>query len=52
MFITILLYFHRLVSLKTANTQESEVVILRIYSGNVNALVFTCQYPQIYNFDF
>ena len=49
-FITILLHFHYFISLETANTQKSEVFLLRISSGNVNASVVTCQYPQIYNF--
>ena len=48
-YITTLSYF---ISLETANTQKSEVFLLRISSGNVNALVVTCQYPQIYNFSF
>ena len=51
-FITILLYFHYFISLKTANTQKSEVFLLRISSGNVNPSVVTCRYPQIYNFSF
>ena len=51
-FITILLRFHYFISLETANTQKSEVFLLRISSGNVNASVVTCQYPQIYNFSF
>ena len=50
--ITILLHFHYLISLETVNTQKSEVFLLRISSGNVNASVVTCQYPQIYNFSF
>ena len=50
--ITILLHFHYLISLETVNTQKSEVFILRISSGNVNASVITGQYPQIYNFSF
>ena len=50
--ITILLHFHYFISLETANTQKSEVFLLRISSGNVNASVVTCQYPQIYNFSF
>ena len=52
-FITILLHFVViLISLETANTQKSEVFLLRIYLGNVNASVVTCRYPQIYNFSF
>ena len=51
-FITILLHFHYFISLETANTQKSEVFLLRISSGNVNASVVTCWYPQIYNFSF
>ena len=50
-FITILLYFHYLISLETANTQKSEVFLLRISLGIVNACV-TCRYLQIYNFSF
>ena len=49
-FITILLSFHYFIYLETANTQKSEVFLLRISSGNVNASVFTSRYPQIYNF--
>ena len=41
-FIAILLHFHYLISLETANTQESEVVLLRISKGNVNASLVTC----------
>ena len=48
-FIAILLHFHYLISLETANTQESEVVLLRISKGNVNASLVTCWYPQIYD---
>ena len=51
-FITILAHFHYFISLELANTQKSEVLLLRIFSGNVNASVVTCQYPQIYNFSF
>ena len=51
-FITILLHFHYFISLETANTQKSEVFVLRISLGNVNASVVTCPYPQIYNFSF
>ena len=50
--ITILLHFHYFISLGTANTQKTEGFLLRIFSGNVNASVVTCQYPQIYNFSF
>ena len=50
--ITILLHFHYFISLETANTQKSEVFLLRISSGNVNASVVTCRCPQIYNFSF
>ena len=36
-------------NIETCNTQKSEVFLLRISSGNVNAsVVVTCQYPQIY----
>ena len=51
-FATILLQFHCFISLETANTQKSEVFLLRISSGNVNASVVTCRCPQIYNFNF
>ena len=51
-FITILLHFHYFISLETANTQKSEVFLLRISLGNVNESVATCQYPQIYNFSY
>ena len=51
-FITILLSFHYFISLETANTQKTEVFLLRISSGNVNALVVTCQYSEIYHFSF
>ena len=51
-FITTLLHFHYFISLETANMQKSEVFLLRISLGNVNASVVTCQYPQIYNFSF
>ena len=51
-FITILLHFHYFISLETANTQKSEVFLLRISLGNVNEAVATCQYPQIYNFSY
>ena len=40
---------HYFISLEIANTQKSEVFLLRISLGNVNAsVVVTCQYPQIY----
>ena len=51
-FITILLHFHYLISLDTANSPKSEVFLLRISLQNVNASAVTCQYPQIYNFSF
>ena len=54
-FITILLHVHYFISLETANTQKSEVFLLRIYLGNGNASVasvVTSWYPQIYNFSF
>ena len=51
-FITILLHFHYFISLETANTQKSEVFLLRISLGNVNASVVASQYPEIYNFIF
>ena len=51
-FINILLHFHYFISLETANTQKSEVLLSRISLGNVNASVVSCRYPQIYNFSF
>ena len=51
-FITILLHFNYFISLKAANTQKSEVFILRISSANVDASVVTCRCPQIYNCSF
>ena len=51
-FITILLNFYYFISLEIASTQKSEVLLLRISLGNVNASVVTCRYPQIYNFSF
>ena len=48
-YITILHYF---ISSETANTQKTEMFLLRISSGNLNLSVVTCQYPQIYNFSF
>ena len=51
-FITILLSFYYFISLETASTQKSEVLLLRISLGNVNASVVICRYPQIYNFSF
>ena len=50
MFITVLLHFHYFISLDTANSQKTEVFLLRISLGNVDASVVTCRYPQIYNF--
>ena len=41
-FITILLHFHYFISLETANTQKSEVFLLRVSLGNVNASVAPC----------
>ena len=52
MFTTILAHFHYLISLETANTQKSEVFLLRISLGNVNASVGTSLYLQTYNFSF
>ena len=44
-----LLHFHYLIYLETANTQKSKVFLLLISSGNVRASgVASCQYPQIY----
>ena len=36
-FVIILLHFHYFISLNTANTQKSEVFLLRISLGNVDA---------------
>ena len=41
-----------LISLETANTQKSEVFLLRILSGNVNESLAICRYLQIYNLSF
>ena len=49
---TILLPFRYFISLETANTQKSEVFLLKNSSPNVSASVATCRYPQIYNFSF
>ena len=38
-FITILLHFHYFISLETANTQKSEVFLLRISLGNCHLLL-------------
>ena len=51
-FITTLLHSHYFIFLETANTQKSEVFLLRMSLGNVNASFVTCLYPQIYNFSF
>ena len=51
-FINILLHFHYFISLETANTPKSEVLLSRISLGNVNASVVSYRYPQIYNFSF
>ena len=52
LFNTILLQFHYFISLETANSQKSQVLLLKIWSGNVNASVVTCRYIQIYNLSF
>ena len=41
-FITIVLHFHGIISLETANTQKTEVFLLRISRGNVKESVATC----------
>ena len=41
-FITILLHFHYFISLEIANNQKSEVFLLRISLGNMNASIVTC----------
>ena len=41
-FITILLSFHYFISLETANTQKSEVLLLSISLGNVHVSIVTC----------
>ena len=44
----LLLHFNYFISLETANTQKSEVFLLRVSSENVNASgVVTCWYPQL-----
>ena len=48
---TILLHFQYFISVETINSQK-KVFFLSISSGDVNASVVTCQYPQIYNFSF
>ena len=50
--ITALQHFHYFISLETANTQKSEVFLLKTSLGNVNATAVTCRHPQIYNFSF
>ena len=51
--ITILLHFHYSISLETANTQKSELFLLRISLGTVNASVATWLADiQIYNISF
>ena len=40
-FITLLLHFHYLISLETANTKKTEAFLLRISLGNLNASVVT-----------
>ena len=48
---SIIYYYTCIISFlsKQPNTQKSEVFLLRISSGNVNASgVVTCQYPQTY----
>ena len=45
--ITTISLFHFFRTLETANTQKSEMFLLRISSGNVNvSVVVTCQYPH------
>ena len=51
-FITILLHFYYFTFLETANIQKSEVFLLRISLGNVNASVVTYWYHKMYNFSF
>ena len=51
-FITILLHFQYFISLETANTQKSEVYLLRISFEICNTSVVTSRYSQIYNFSF
>ena len=48
-YITTILWFHLF---RNANSQKSEVFLLIISLGNVNASVVTCRYPQIYNLTF
>ena len=51
-FSTILLHFHYVISLQTANAKKSELFPLRISLENLNASGVTYWYPQIYNFCF
>ena len=51
-FITILLHFHYFISFETTKTQTSEMFLLRISLGNVNASVVTCRYSQILQLQF
>ena len=45
----LLLHLHYFISLEIANTQKSEVFLLKIYLGKVNGSgVATCRYPHIY----
>ena len=48
-YITTLPYF---ISLEAANTQKSEIFLLRISSGNLDASVVTFWYPQITQLQF
>ena len=48
-YITTLSLFH---FFRNSQHPEKWDIFLRISSGNVNASVVTCQYPQIYNFSF
>ena len=48
-YITTLSFFH---FFRNSQHPKSEVFLLRISLGHVNASVVTCQYPQIYNFSF
>ena len=43
---------HFFISLETANAENSQMFLLRICSGNLNALVVTCRYPEFCSFSF
>ena len=42
------IYYYNFIISETANTQKSEVFLLRISSGNVNASVFVTCYSNLF----